>query len=304
VGNIKIIEGSITGIDDVYNYSAFTNGKEEESNEDFAARGLLALQGVSVGTEAGYISKILENIYVYDALVVGPGDELMVRDDGLGGKIDIYVKIDKNSTDVYTQITETFTYNGETEKILSNVPVKQITSVEGSISGVLSENTDWKFVEDTGEFKGSIDAVDKIEFLTSLDIGEEITITYDYFDIVQTLVTLVEDVRPITADVMVKLASEVPIDVTARITADSTITDKSQLENDIQTELESFLTFKDLDGKIEQSDIIQLIHNIDGVDNVIVPLDKLAKQGETGVGDIDFKENEYPVPGNINITVS
>jgi uncharacterized phage protein gp47/JayE len=96
VGTIKLIEGSIPGINNVYNYTALTNGSDEESNEDLANRGLIALQGTAIGTEAAYISKMLENAFVFDALVVGPGDDLMVRDNGLGGKVDVYVKVRKN----------------------------------------------------------------------------------------------------------------------------------------------------------------------------------------------------------------
>jgi hypothetical protein len=302
VGAIKLLEGSISGIDDVYNTAAFTNGQDEESNEDFADRCLLALRGVAIGTETAYIAKAMENVYVYDALVVGPGDTLMTRDNGLGGKLDIYIKIDKNSTDVYTQTTDAITYTASTtERILPNQPVKEIVSVVGSTSGTLVENTDWKYTQDTSVYKGSTSAVDKIEFLTSLTVGETVTITYTYFSIMTTLDAAIETVRPITADVLVKLADEVQIDVTALITAASTITDEATLRTSVQSAVQTFLTFKNLNGAVEQADVLEVIKDVTGVDNIRIPLDKLARAGLSGTSDIDLTEREYPTPGTVTI---
>jgi phage-related baseplate assembly protein len=304
VGAIKLIEGSIPGADNIYNYSAFTNGSEEEMNENLADRCLLAIQGASVGTESGYIGKMLESAYVYDALVVGPGDPLMTRDNGAGGKIDIYVKIDKDSVDTYTQTSDEFTYAGETDKIPTCQPIKEIVSIVGSVSGALTETTDYKLTKLTGAFQGSIYATDTVEFLGSpLTAGETVTITYTYYDIVTDLQNAVEDVRPIGTDVLVKLAEEVLIDVTAYVYADSTITDKTTLSETVQTAIDTFLTFKDLDGEVQQSDVIEEIVTITGVDKVRIPLDKLAKSGQSGVSDITLQKNEYPSTGTISITM-
>ncbi len=302
VGMIKVIQGSVSGVQNIYNYSALTNGTDEETNEDLADRCLLAIQGASVGTEAGYIAKVLENVYVYDALVVGPGDTLMIRDNGNGGKIDIYIKVDEASTGVYLAKQIVTIYAGEVEYIFDDQPVKSIISIVGSIHGTFS-TAEYTFVKDTGNLKGSNQALDKIVWIHSPTVGETVTINFNYFNIIETLTTTVEDVRPITADVLVRLANKILIDITATVNADSTITDKTTFNADVITEIQTYLTYKSLNGKVEQSDIVNEIYNVDGVDSITIPLTKMAKSGQSGVADIDLTENEYSYPGTITITV-
>ena len=300
VGSIKLIEGSITGIENIYNYQSFSNGQDEETNEDFASRCLIALQGTAMGTELAYVSQVMKNINVDDALIVKPGDPLMVRDNGMGGKIDIYVKINEESSDVWTEVEDEFVYNGEITKTLNNQPVKEIVSVIGSVSGTLSES-DYKLNKDTGVFKNSKLATDNIEFLTALQSGETITIKYKYFNILSDLTDEIEAVRPITADILIKLADKAYIDVDVLVYADNSITDLTEFANSVQTEIESYLSLKNLDGSIEQADIVSLIYNVAGVDNVKIPFNKLARQGQTGVADIDIGKNEYSLPGTIKV---
>lgn len=303
VGTIKLIQGSVVGVQNIYNYASFTNGADQESNEDLSDRCLLAIQGASTGTEAGYIAKVMENIYVYDALVVGPGDPLMKRDNGLGGKIDIYIKVDENSTGVYTETEEVKVYGGEAEYTPANQPIRNIVSIVGSISGTLVPNVNYQFTKDTGEYKGSIDGLDKIDFLILPVVGETLTYTYNYFSICQTLTDAVETVRPITADVLIKMATQISVDVSVSVVPDETITDDTEFANDVKTEIETYLTYKDLNGKVEQADLVNLIYNVSGVDNVVIPFTKLAKSGGSGTADISFGKNEYCYFGTITVVV-
>ncbi|MDD5551369.1 MAG: baseplate J/gp47 family protein [Candidatus Omnitrophica bacterium] len=304
VGSIKIIEGSIPNISNVYNYDAFTNGLDEEDNETLAGRCLIALRGASIGTEEAYLTKILTNVYAQDAVLVGPGNPLMTRDGGLGGKIDIYVKVNQDSTGVYTSKVDSFTYTAETSRVFVYQPVRNIVSIVGSVSGPLISGVHYQLTKTTSTYKNSIMSIDQVDFLVALVAGETITMTYNYFIICQTLTTLIESVRPITADVLIKLADEIEIDITATVVADATITDKVALAATIKTAVESFLTTNTLGGNIEQADIIQLIHNIEGVDNIIIPIGKLARAGLIGVADITLNENEYSAFGTITINVS
>jgi hypothetical protein len=75
---------------DVTNYTPMSGGENQESNSSLASRTLAILNGSSVGTKSGYEGLALTQTGILDALVVGPEDELMTRDGGFGGKVDIW----------------------------------------------------------------------------------------------------------------------------------------------------------------------------------------------------------------------
>ena len=258
---------------------------------------------MAIGTESAYLLNVLENENVEDAILVSPGDTLMTRDNGLGGKVDIYVKIDEDSSSVYTETTQSFTYAGETNKILENQPLREVVSVIGSTSGALTENTDYQVNYTTGAFAESLQAQDEIEFLIPPVVGEVITITYNHFSILITLTADVESVRPITADVLIKLSTKVEVDVSVTVTPDSTIGDAVEYRNDVDTAIQSFLDDSDLGGNVEQADLIAVIKAVEGTDNVVIPLDKLAKTGQSGTTDIEILESEYSASGTVSVTV-
>lgn len=68
-----------------------TGGVNQESNQDFAVRALNIVLGSNAGTENGYRGVALSQDNVLDVLVVGPGDDLMTRDGGYGGKVDMWI---------------------------------------------------------------------------------------------------------------------------------------------------------------------------------------------------------------------
>jgi len=74
-----------------------TGGADVESNTDLAARIFVSISGINVGTKDGYKSSALEVPGVEDAVVVGAGDKMMVRDfnslgQHIGGRVDVYVQ--------------------------------------------------------------------------------------------------------------------------------------------------------------------------------------------------------------------
>ena len=75
---------------DVTNYTSMSGGEDQESNSSLASRTLAILNGSSVGTKGGYAGLALTQTTILDTLVVGPGDDLMTRDGGFGGKVDIW----------------------------------------------------------------------------------------------------------------------------------------------------------------------------------------------------------------------
>jgi uncharacterized phage protein gp47/JayE len=318
---ITVLTDTITGIDSVNNNAATSGGEEQESNQELSTRVLIALTGNNVGTESGYISTLLEDESVNDAELVGPGDDLMTRDLGLGGKVDIYVNADIDaSTSSSAATPQSYVYqdlsggNGATDSlndvILASQPVNQITSVVGSVSGTFTQDVDYELqVDSTSAFAGSTRALDKLHWLKNVPVlGEQITINYTYYSLLAELDALIDANRNVTADVLVKLAVEQIINVTLTVYADSTITDQSQFEADIRSAINSYLNSDSLANQIDQSDIVTAITSaVSGVDRVALPFTALNapnKTGyQTGVNDtIPLTANEYSSAGTITVT--
>jgi len=110
IGNIaaySIIISNLAEATNVTNLSSFTAGTDLESDAALRSRILATFAGTNVGTAVGYRSIILNLSASIDALVVEPGDPLMIRDGtvtvidaygnqivsepGTGGRVDIYV---------------------------------------------------------------------------------------------------------------------------------------------------------------------------------------------------------------------
>lgn len=107
IGTYSIVSHSASGVNGVTNISSFTGGSDLETDAAFRSRILATFAGANTGTSLGYRSLILALADAIDALVVEPGDPLMIRDgtitaldsdgnlivaeSGTGGKVDIYV---------------------------------------------------------------------------------------------------------------------------------------------------------------------------------------------------------------------
>jgi|GEM_PF-2239999 len=319
-GKITVLTDSINGIDAVNNSAATTGGTAQEANEALATRVLLALTGNNVGTESGYISTLLEDERVNDAELVGPGDDLMTRDSGLGGKVDIYVHANLTASTSFANASpQSYVYNdlsggnGATDPlndvILNSQPVKQITSVVGTVSGTFTQDVHYELVPDTSSaYAGSSSALDKLHWKTNAPIlGEQITINYSYYTLLTELDALIDANRNVTADVLVKLGIDIPVNVTLTVYADSTITDSDTFKGNCETYINEYLNSQTLANVVEQSDIVNTLYtNVSGVDRTAIPFTALnapTKSGyETGTNDkITFGSNEYSSAGTITV---
>jgi len=110
IGNISkysLATTSTPGVSNVTNAVAFGGGTNAEDDAAFRSRVLAIFSGSNTGTSLGYRNSAISDPAVLDALVVGPGDDLMTRDgtqvfvsedgtrtitsEGTGGKVDIYI---------------------------------------------------------------------------------------------------------------------------------------------------------------------------------------------------------------------
>jgi hypothetical protein len=133
--------------------------------------------------------------------------------------------------------------------------------------------------------------------------GERITVTYTYNRLISDATFAVEEVRPVTADVLVKQAQEVPVDVSMRIVALTTFTggDTNLIQNVTET-VTVFLTSQGLNSTIDNDDIVALVHNVAGVDRVTMT--KFNLSGNTGLKQsLSTSRSQYFSAGLIEVVV-
>lgn len=162
VGAQAIRRANVAGIRAVVNLSPTVGGTDIESDASLRRRITLALASSSRGTEEGLTSIALANPNITDAVVIRPGDPLMVRDGsvfdeegnlvkaGTGRSVDLYVKgsqfITNTETFVFTDNSEGESVSIENSLVLgydevsttnqfAKQPVTQILDLTGSVSG-------------------------------------------------------------------------------------------------------------------------------------------------------------------------
>jgi hypothetical protein len=107
VASLQIVSTDLPFAVSVVNLTSMTGGSNRETDDSFRSRILSVFSGANVGTSAGYRNSLLGVTGVMDALIVEPGDSLMLRDgtetletgdgtdriisSGTGGKVDAYI---------------------------------------------------------------------------------------------------------------------------------------------------------------------------------------------------------------------
>lgn len=161
---ITSLVSSVPGVDAVINTVAATGGTDTESNVAYATRIQIKLSGNNVGTVNGIISLVDTNPNVQQAIVVGPNDPEMMRNQ-FGDSVDVYIK-----GQIFSTAVDTITYSttGPQTFVLINQPalsVASVTGVVGSLPYVFVAGTDYVFVENPNVlFAGSTEAASYIQF--------------------------------------------------------------------------------------------------------------------------------------------
>jgi len=130
--------------------------------------------------------------------------------------------------------------------------------------------------------------------------NERITITFETNTVPRTSTLSLEDVRPITADVVVKEAQAKPVDMTIRVVLLSEF--KDQQETVLQDAVDSVTTFlntNSLGATIDSSDVINRLYSVGGIDRVSVFNFSTADGGN--VLSITADRNQFLEAGVIDI---
>ena len=291
---------SIAGINGCYNLSPTTGGSNEENIEDFRRRIAIKWKGSSLGTVSGLLSDVL--VYaddVIDAVVVGHGD--IDREDA--GAVDVYIKGARVGS--YQEVFNTFdiSYGDlllQKQPVIDTFPI----TISSSESGVISD-TNYSLEKDEGYYKNSVRGNDKVSWITPLPSSSgSLTVNYSYNSLVSDLQTYFEreDKRIQNVDILIKWATEVPIDVTVLIKTYSGY-DQSSVILEVQNEVALFFNSLNIGEEVQQADVARVILNVNGVDDLFLPFSVFKSSDNLIVpnvfNNLVLPINSYAVGGNI-----
>lgn len=130
--------------------------------------------------------------------------------------------------------------------------------------------------------------------------NERITITYNYNKLITDATLTIENVRPITADVLIKEASARDIDVDIRIVLLSEYANQEQtVIEDARDAITSFLNANSLGTTVDSSDIVDKLYSVAGIDRVRIMSFGFSDAGN--VLSVTAKKNEYLRAGTVTI---
>ncbi len=130
--------------------------------------------------------------------------------------------------------------------------------------------------------------------------NERITITFNYNAIVNSATKAIENVRPITADVLVKSAIEKSIDVNIKIVLLSEyISQEQTVIQDAIDVVTNFLNASSLGTTVDASDIVNVLYSVSGIDRVSII--SFSTNGTGNVLSITASKNQYLSAGAVTI---
>lgn len=294
------------------NITLLVAGRDEENNADLVDRIRDSFRGRNINTVTGY-SNILraDPLAFSDTKVVGPGNALMTR--LATGGIDIYGIGSEPAT-----ISERQSYSSVQDMyLLSYQPVDSLLSVVGSVSGTINPAA-YELTTDTSAFAESARGRKAMSVLdpTAFTNGEILTLTYTYDALIGAAQNQIEseDYDVPDADVLVKRATQVGLNLTLEIIYTNTVaqaTVRANLEADFAVFLAGGTTSRgivrgayDLGEDVDKSDILLVLGAVAGVDRIDLDtfVVKTVRGGVATTASTDpvpMDDNEYARAGTI-----
>lgn len=138
---------------------------------------------------------------------------------------------------------------------------------------------------------------------TSPKPNERISIRYNKNSVISDSTRRIEDVRNVSADVLVKSAIPITVDIDVVIIVTNAFINSSEIvRQNVADALTTALSSSQLGTIVDESDLVSVASAVSGVDRVRVTY--FNRDGEAGrVLSISAKRNEYIQPGTINVSV-
>lgn len=131
--------------------------------------------------------------------------------------------------------------------------------------------------------------------------NERITVNFEHNNLINLATYAIENTRPITADVLIKAAQAVVIDMTIRIVLLEQYVDQSQtVLQDAVDAVNSFLNANSLGTTVDQSDVVNALYSVSGIDRVRILNFSTGDSGN--LLSISANKNQYLESGVVTIT--
>lgn len=295
-GSINTITNSISGVSLVYNHDAITNATDAESNESLLARVKRNLVGYVYGTKASFLNKVMSYPKVKDAVIVDPNSEFSVRGPG---SVDIYIVGDTPAS-----FTQRVLNSKQTELLTKNPATSTGNALVTFDNGdTVTEGAGFSIVSDTeSAYAGSAESRDKIVWTDDAYEAQVATHNYNYA-VTYSYNKLVEDIQGefeseenhiLTSDVLVRTTKELQVRMDFDIVTLAGYNGDS-VRNNVVYAIESYVNSMLLNQTLRQSDIINIVENVEGVDYIKMPMRAfcLATETEDIVEDVPSSPLEY-----------
>ena len=144
---------------------------------------------------------------------------------------------------------------------------------------------------------GSIYATDCIQWTNTgkskLQSGDTLVITYTTNNLIRFLQSEMDGIRILTADILIRQAKKVDIQVTMNVNIDDTF-NSNIIRNTISTAINTFVnSLQKMGSSIEDSEFVALTRGLDGITHVDIDNVTLCKVGQQDVSEIKLEKNEY-----------
>ena len=262
------------------------------SNVDFSHDTLnYELRDNRYSHERGFISTSLSRTQVSLAATQGNLDNAFTTGQKL--RVTYYYCDTNQSESLVAGASGVFISKYEYAYVSSITVASGFTNISGIVSGNITITSVSQPVSGTG-------------YLTTYNYtapkeGERVTIKYNYNKLITDSTFAIERVRPITADVLIKQATPLVVDIGMKIVVASNATSNvSNILQSVEQTITIYTTATGLNTILDASDLISAAYQVTGVDRVI--LTKFNLSGLTGiVKSIASDRNQYIVPGETSV---
>jgi hypothetical protein len=311
---INKVNGSIAGIEGVTNLSAITGGTDVGTIQERLALVKRNFKGRNLATTEGI--KLFVDNYSKNSAIIGTNDPLMLRTNNLGGGIDIYIR-DEIMEGAVDTVTFTSTgLNTLTDPVYTTTSIKFIYQPVHTIStvsknGITLNTTYYTLTKDIGLLYKSTSALDKL-ILTSAGLanigyfaaGDVVVINYNYNVLLHTIQNELN--APINLydnrSFLLREQSFFTVDTYMKVKLYTGYTIANVISS-ASLKISDYIS-ANTTSLIEFADIVSIIKNIAGVDNIDLPTGTItASDGrtKTASGDIPVGSNEYAKAGIMNL---
>jgi len=330
-GVLTVTGTTITGVFDAV-FTATQNGLEQDfSSAVKAALGLSSNQSIPSSIRIGRISKmervstsgveVLEVLDTYDLRGYKLLDNNFIKEESVQDMSLTATQFELPATP--DNVTNQPSVGDSLRATFYIVDYDDSENVSFSRSGLLYTNKVFAFVDSVSISSGFLSTVSASATLslsnlnqpgartryraiydyTAPKVNERITIRYNYDQLVTDVTFAVENTRPISADVLVKAATAIPVDVTMNVVVTDAFTNNIEtVRQNVQDAVTAALNTQTLGSIIDSSDLVNVAYSVDGVDRVRVLFFNESDQVGS-VLSITALDNEYIVASTVTINI-